>query len=88
MDIKEDKKAELIKDWSLLKIKIHFSSLNKKYFLEREIWWAGIGSNVGHEEDGKNKGFERPVLILKKFNKYLVLIIPLSSKIKTDNLLL
>lgn len=55
------------------------------YFREKEVWWASLGANLGHEEDGKNKKFERPVLILRKFNKHLMLVIPLTSKIKENN---
>jgi|SRR3989344_1614682 len=51
---------------------------------EREIWWCSLGFNVGDEEDGKNDNFERPILILKKFNRKIVLAVPLSTKIK-DN---
>lgn len=43
-----------------------------------------MGVNIGYEEDGKNEKFERPVLILKKFNQYLILVVPLSSKIKNN----
>lgn len=46
----------------------------------REIWWCSLGLNVGSEEDGKNELFERPVLILKVFNKEMIRIIPLTSK--------
>lgn len=35
-------------------------------------------------EDGKNYDFERPVLIIKKFNRQIVLGVPLSTKNK-DN---
>lgn len=45
----------------------------------REVWWCSLGINLGFEQDGKNSLFERPVLILKKFNKDIVLIIPLTS---------
>ncbi len=38
------------------------------YFHEREVWWCGIGINIGVEIDGKNSDFERPVLVVKKFN--------------------
>ncbi len=41
-----------------------------------------MGVNIGHEQDGKNEHFERPVLIVKKINRYLILGIPLSTKIK------
>lgn len=52
------------------------------YVREREIWWFSLGLNIGDEEDGKNDLFERPVLILKKFNARLVLVVPLTTKVK------
>ena len=52
-------------DWTKLKIRIH-SRRKKVYFKEREIWWVSLGVNIGHEQDGKNIRFERPVLILKR----------------------
>ena len=52
------------------------------YFRKGEIWWCALGVNVGHEQDGKNENFERPVLVLRKINRHLALILPLSSKIK------
>ncbi len=54
--------------WHTLKAKIdaqHPSPL----FREQEIWWCSLGSNVGTEEDGKNKLFERPVIVIRKFSK-------------------
>jgi len=65
------------------KKKIIQSSEEIPYFYEREIWWCSIGLNVGYEQDGKNENFERPILILKKFNKYILWAIPLTSKQKT-----
>jgi len=53
-------------------------------FQQQEIWWCSIGANVGDEEDGKNTGFNRPVLVIKKFNKHIFLGAPLTTKIK-DN---
>ena len=53
------------------------------YFVHvREVWWCSLGLNVGHEEDGKNENFERPVLVLKKISNDLVVIVPLSTKMK------
>lgn len=49
---------------------------------EREIWWCSLGVNIGHEQDGKHKDFERPVLIIKKFNNGTSLIAPITSKKK------
>lgn len=47
---------------------------------EKEIWWSSLGVNLGDEEDGKNSNFERPVLIIKKFNNKVVWILPLSTQ--------
>ena len=55
------------------------------FFREREVWWTALGVNIGFEQDGKGEEFRRPVLILKKYNKYLVLVVPLTTKIKKDN---
>jgi mRNA interferase MazF len=52
------------------------------YAQEREVWWCSLGINVGSEQDGRGLEYERPVLILKKFNREMVLIIPLSTKIR------
>lgn len=81
----DNEKAKLIFEWHKVKIGIQVSEdKNNLYFYEKDVWWASIGVNIGHEEDGKNRRFERPVLILKKFNKHLILVIPLSSKVKND----
>jgi mRNA interferase MazF len=50
------------------------------YFYEREVWWCSLGFNVGVEADGKNNNFERPALIIKKFNGDMVWVAPLTSK--------
>jgi len=71
-------------NWTKLKFKIHICKNINFYFKERDIWWASLGINIGYEQDGKNKEFERPVLVLKKFNKDMLWILPLSSKVK-DN---
>jgi len=48
-------------------------------FHEREIWWCALGINIGVEMDGKNDDFERPVLVIKKFNKQMALVVPLTK---------
>lgn len=47
---------------------------------EREIWWLSLGVNVGVEIDGKHNNFERPVLIIRKFNRQMVWILPTTSR--------
>lgn len=65
------------------------SELNKKehnvFFHEREIWFCYLGLNIGYEQNGDNKYFLRPVLILKKFNDRLFFGIPLTSSKKQEN---
>lgn len=51
-------------------------------FHEREIWWCSIGLNLGHEQDGKNLLFERPILVVKKFNNRLAWVLPMTTKKK------
>lgn len=68
--------------WHIQKNKLHKS--NKRiYFRIREIWWCSVGLNIGCEQDGKNDQFERPVLVLKKFNNEMLWILPLTTVIKT-----
>lgn len=50
------------------------------FFYAREIWWCSAGLNVGVEADGKNGNFERPMLIIKKFNAHMVWVLPLTAK--------
>ncbi len=65
--------------WGLEKKYTH-TYYRKIIFYEREIWWAKIGVNVGVEIDGKHELFLRPVVLLKKFNKHMVLIVPTTGK--------
>jgi len=53
-------------------------------FRQREIWWCSVGVNVGHEVDGKSARFNRPVLIVRKFNPHIFLGVPLTTQRK-DN---
>lgn len=68
--------------WSGEKIKLHCEA-REVYFKERQIWWASFGQNVGHEMNGKNRFFERPVLIIRKFGP-IFWAIPITTKIKHD----
>lgn len=57
---------------------------NGMFFNEREIWWGSLGVNVGYEQDGKNDDFERPLLIIKKFNRSIVWVLPLTTIAKEN----
>ena len=54
------------------------------FFNEREIWWGSLGVNIGYEQDGKNDDFERPLLIVKKFNRSIVWVLPLTTITKEN----
>ena len=68
--------------WNELK-----KDLNKNdsgfFFHEREVWWCSIGVNLGFEQDGRSDTFERPVLIIKKFNQAIFLGLPMTSAQKS-----
>ncbi len=43
-----------------------------------------MGCNLGHEQDGKGEQFERPILIIKKFNNRIFWALPLTTKNKEN----
>jgi len=53
------------------------------FFHEREVWWCTIGLNVGYEQDGGDK-FERPILVVKKFNRDVLWVLPLTTSDKRN----
>ncbi|MBI4120004.1 MAG: type II toxin-antitoxin system PemK/MazF family toxin [Parcubacteria group bacterium] len=55
----------------------------RPFFHEREIWFCYLGVNVGFEQDGSGEDFQRPVVIVRKFNNEVCWIIPLSKTDKT-----
>ena len=55
------------------------ADIESVYFREGEIWWVRLGVNIGYEIDGKSDNFARPVIILRKYNKYSFLALPLTT---------
>jgi mRNA interferase MazF len=70
---------ELAKKLENIKSPIFHKKLKKYLFHPREIWFCSIGTNIGVEICGKNKEFERPVLVLKKSGRQFVCL-PLTSQ--------
>ena len=69
--------------WNMCRIEM--KNLDERFRVhEREIWWCSMWVNLWDEEDGKNELFERPVLVIRKFNNGLVWWIPMSTKIKEN----
>ena len=71
-------------NWNEKKKQIHDKTF-VDYVHSREVWWCSLGLNIGFEQDGKHEFFERPVLVIKKFSRDTVLIVPLSSRLKNNN---
>jgi len=69
--------------WNIQKKKINENTKNILPKI-KEVWWLSIGLNVGVEEDGKNNNFERPVLVVKVFNRQCFLGIPITSIDKSN----
>ena len=71
--------------WHKLKQDLHDKqSSDVPTIAEREIWWCSIGVNLGDEEDGHNELYNRPVLVLRKFNAHIFWGVPLTTKIKEN----
>ncbi len=68
---------KLFQKWCKLKEWLH-DKKKRPYFSDGEIWFCELGANVGFEQDGVGSKFLRPVLILKKFNNEVCLIVPLT----------
>jgi len=52
------------------------------FFHEKELWFISMWLNVGYEQDGKWEEYARPVVIIKKCNKYCFLWVPLTTNKK------
>lgn len=70
--------------WNELKTHLDNKEQKRKYFRAGEIWWCSLGLNIGFEEDGKNELYERPILVIKKFNKDALLAVPLTNTVKSN----
>ncbi|MDB5265097.1 MAG: hypothetical protein JWN64_668 [Parcubacteria group bacterium] len=70
--------------WNLFKKKLELKDGREAHAYVREVWWCALGINVGVEIDGKHENFERPVLILKVYNKDSLFVLPITSKEKED----
>lgn len=71
--------------WNTEKKSVDAKIVNKElFFYAREIWWCSAGLNIGVETDGKHENFERPMLIVKKFNAEMVWTLPLTTQGKSN----
>jgi len=63
--------------WNSLKKQIE----NNKFIYTKvgEIYNCMLGKNIGYEQSGKGDKFLRPILVYKKFSRFTILAIPLST---------
>ena len=76
----------MIKDfdeWNKVKKNVNAYN-NRRYYKAREIWWCKLGINIGFEQDGTGKEFDRPVLVIKRFNKDISIVAPLTTSNKNN----
>jgi len=66
---------------NVLKQKLHANKHRKNFVHKREIWIAHLWINIGYEQNGTSKWFERPVLVLKRFGDVFI-VLPLTTKWK------
>ncbi len=69
--------------WSELKKHLN-SREGTAYAHPREVWWCALGMNIGAEADGKHDNFERPVIVMRVYNKETLFVLPTTSKEKVD----
>ncbi|OGI78664.1 hypothetical protein A3C57_01980 [Candidatus Nomurabacteria bacterium RIFCSPHIGHO2_02_FULL_33_12] len=70
--------------WNELKKKIDTrDGVLDNFPKEGEVWMSDVGLNIGYEQNGSEKNFSRPMLIVKKFNNHMFWAIPLSTKQKS-----
>ena len=69
--------------WNKVKKEIESSPPTiSKFPQEGEVWMSNVGLNIGFEQNGVGKNFNRPVLILKRFHNKMFWALPLSTKQK------
>ena len=51
-------------------------------FSQRDIWLCYLGINIGDEQNGSWEDFLRPIVIFRKFNSHVCLVIPLTRSNK------
>jgi len=74
----------LLAKWCEVKNRIS-ASLKHPKIKTREVVWLRIGYNIGAEINGKGEEFTRPVLVLKTYPIKTSMVLPLTSKNKSDN---
>jgi mRNA interferase MazF len=67
--------------WNQRKQEVH-KHKTVPFFHEREVWWCSLGVNIGAEQDGTGKNYDRPVVVVRGFNKDIFFGVALTGKKK------
>lgn len=73
--------------WNMKKKEID-KRVERLYFRDGEVWWVNFGLNIGYALNGKGEDFWRPVVVLKKYNEYSFIALPLSTTSKRNKYLI
>ena len=76
---KKENSEESFELWNKVKIDLDLNGRQPR-ISQGQIWWTGVGKNIGTEINGKNSRFSRPVLIYKKLCRNKFMAVPLTSK--------
>ena len=69
--------------WNIIKKRIEsYADEQLPFPKEGTVWMCTFGVNIGFEQDGTGEIFERPGLVVKKFNNKMYWVAPLSTKQK------
>ncbi len=59
-------------------------TLTTKRYHERDVWWCSLGLNVGFEQDGTGREYQRPVLVIKGISKDVCFVLPLTTSLSQN----
>src|SRR3989344_5267310 len=70
-------------NWNAEKKNIH-KQVSAVFCHPREVWWCSLGVNVGFEQDGTGKHFDRPIVVIKGFNQNIFFGVALTQSKKSS----
>ena len=65
--------------WNVEKKHIH-GTQNPPFCHAREVWWCSLGVNIGFEQDGTGKHFDRPIVVIRGFNEHVFFGVALTGR--------
>lgn len=69
-----------LNEWFAIKSEINTKAAVPAWVSVGQVWWATLDENVGFEINGKKPNYTRPVVVLSVTGRFLMLVVPLTSK--------